>query len=220
LAQASLIKWIRFSSVFRFVGPASKFPLHVVRINSARFVKSAKQPNDFPRDQRPEIAFCGRSNIGKSSLLNALTNSRGLARTSSSPGRTQLLNFFLVNDAIYFVDLPGYGYAKVSKSIRDTWGTMIEGYLQDRKELKLTVMLVDSRFPPTDSDVTMKQWLDYNGIPSAVVLTKVDKISRNELTKALRTGAETLNTKEIFAFSAITGHGKEKILNTIREAIQ
>ena len=131
-----------------------------------------------------------------------------------------MLNFFLVNDAAYFVDLPGYGYAKVSKSIRDTWGEMIEGYLRDRKELKLTLMLVDARFAPTESDVAMKQWLDHNGIPNAVILTKVDKISRNELTGALRTGAETLKTKEIFAFSAITGHGREKILNRIREAIQ
>lgn len=191
-----------------------------MRINSAQFVKSAKQSNDFPHDHRPEVAFCGRSNIGKSSLLNTLTNSRGLARTSSSPGRTQLLNFFLVNNAAYFVDLPGYGYAKVSKSIRDTWGEMIENYLRERQELKLTLMLVDSRFPPTESDVTMKHWLDYNGIPNAIILTKADKISRNALTKALRTGAETLKTKEIFAFSAVTGHGKEKILNRIREAIQ
>jgi GTP-binding protein len=131
-----------------------------------------------------------------------------------------MLNFFLVNGSSYFVDLPGYGYAKVSKSIRDAWGPMIESYLKDRKELKLTLMLVDSRFPPTESDITMKEWLDYNGIANAVILTKIDKISRNELTKALRTGAETLKTKEIFAFSAITGHGKEKILNRIREAIQ
>ena len=191
-----------------------------MRITSAQFVTSAKQPNDFPRDRRPEIAFCGRSNIGKSSLLNALTNSRGLARTSSSPGRTQMLNFFLVNENAYFVDLPGYGYAKVSKSIRETWGEMITQYLRERKQLRLTLMLVDSRFPPTESDIMMKQWLDFHGIPNAVILTKVDKISRNELTKALRTGAEILNTKEIFAFSAVTGFGKEKILTRIREAIQ
>jgi GTP-binding protein len=191
-----------------------------VRISSARFVKSAKQPNDFPRDQRPEIAFCGRSNIGKSSLLNVLTNSRGLARTSSSPGRTQMLNFFLVNDNAYFVDLPGYGYAKVSKSIRESFGEMIENYLLNREQLRLILMLVDSRFPPTESDVIMKHWLDYNGIPSAIILTKIDKISRNELTKALRISAETLNTKETFAFSAVTGYGKEQILNKIRGAIQ
>jgi GTP-binding protein len=190
-----------------------------VRTSSARFVKSAKQANDFPRDQRPEIAFCGRSNSGKSSLLNALTNSHGLARTSSSPGRTQLINFFLVDGETYYVDLPGYGYAKVPKGIRDTWGEMVEGYLQNREPLKLAIMLVDSRIPPTDSDHAMKEWLDHFGIPNLVVLTKSDKISRNELTKAQRTCAETLQTKEIIAFSAITGFGKDAILKKIRDAI-
>jgi GTP-binding protein len=190
-----------------------------VRISSARFVKSAKQANDFPKDRKPEIAFCGRSNSGKSSLLNALTNSHGLARTSSSPGRTQLINFFLVDEQTYYVDLPGYGYAKVPKGIRDTWGEMIEGYLRNREPLKLAIMLVDSRIPPTDSDQTMKGWLDHFGIPNLIVLTKSDKISRNELTKALKIGAETLQTKEIIAFSAITGFGKEEVLKKIRDAI-
>ena len=190
-----------------------------MRISSARFVKSAKQANDFPKDRKPEIAFCGRSNSGKSSLLNALTNSQGLARTSSSPGRTQLINFFLVDGQTYYVDLPGYGYAKVPKGIRDTWGEMVEGYLRNREPLKLAIMLVDSRIPPTDSDRTMKEWLGHFGIPNLVVLTKSDKISRNELTKALRICAETLQTKEIIAFSAITDFGKEAVLKKIRDAI-
>jgi len=190
-----------------------------VRISSARFVKSAKLANDFPKDRKPEIAFCGRSNSGKSSLLNALTNSHGLARTSSSPGRTQLINFFLVDGQTYYVDLPGYGYAKVPKGIRDAWGEMIESYLRNREPLKLAIMLVDSRIPPTDSDQMMKQWLDHFGIPNLVVLTKSDKISRNELTKALRTCAQTLQTKEIIAFSAITGFGKDEVLKKIRDAI-
>ena len=190
-----------------------------MRISSARFVKSAKQANDFPKDRKPEIAFCGRSNSGKSSLLNALTNSQGLARTSSSPGRTQLINFFLVDGLTYYVDLPGYGYAKVPKGIRDTWGEMIESYLRNREPLKLAIMLVDSRIPPTDSDQTMKEWLDHFGIPNLVVLTKSDKISRNELTKALRICAQTLQTKEIIAFSAITGFGKDAVLKKIRDAI-
>lgn len=190
-----------------------------MRISSARFVKSAKQANDFPKDRKPEIAFCGRSNSGKSSLLNALTNSQGLARTSASPGRTQLINFFLVDGQTYYVDLPGYGYAKVPRGIRDTWGEMIEGYLRNREPLKLAIMLVDSRIPPTDSDQTMKGWLDHFGIPNLIVLTKSDKISRNELTKALKISAETLQTKEIIAFSAITGFGKDAVLKKIRDAI-
>jgi GTP-binding protein len=193
-----------------------------VKINAARFVKSAKKPDDFPRDQRPEIAFCGRSNIGKSTLLNTLTNVQGLARTSSSPGRTQTINFFAidaVDGPMYFVDLPGYGYAKVPKAVKEGWGAMIEGYLRNRKELKLAVMLVDSRMPPTESDEKMKQWLDHYRIPNIVVLTKTDKISRNQLHQALRTGADTLNTKEIIPFSAVTGSGKDEILKRIRTAI-
>jgi GTP-binding protein len=190
-----------------------------VKISSARFVKSATRPDDFPRDQRPEIAFCGRSNIGKSSLLNTLTNTHGLARTSSSPGRTQTINFFLIDDRMYFVDLPGYGYAKVPKAVKENFGAMIESYLGHRKQLKLALMLVDSRMPPTDSDMMMKQWLDHHGISNAVVLTKTDKISRNQLNQALRTSAQTLRTKEIIPFSAVTGSGKDKLLTRIRAAI-
>ena len=163
--------------------------------------------------------FCGRSNIGKSSLLNALTNSRGLARTSSTPGRTQTINFFLVDERIYFVDLPGYGFAKVSKSERDSWKGLIESYLAGRKELKLALMLVDCRIPPTESDRMLKEWLDYHGIPNAVVLMKADKLSRNKLNQALRSSAELLGTKETIAFSAITGLGKDAVLSRIREAI-
>ena len=116
------------------------------------------------------------------------------------------------------MDLPGYGYAKVSREVRETWGEMIEGYLRNREQLKLAVMLIDCRIPPTDSDLMMKEWLDHYRIPSAVVLTKTDKISRNLLTKALRTGADMLKTKEIIAFSAVTNLGKDAILNRIRQA--
>jgi GTP-binding protein len=190
-----------------------------VKISSARFVKSAQQPDDFPRDQRPDIAFCGRSNIGKSSLLNTLTNSRGLARTSSTPGRTQTINFFLINERLYFVDLPGYGFAKVAKDVRKHWGPMIESYLANRSQLRLTLMLVDSRMPPTESDVLMKNWLDHYKIPNAVVLTKTDKISRSQLQKALQTSAKTLNTKEIIPFSAVTLLGRDHILSKVAAAI-
>jgi GTP-binding protein len=147
-----------------------------------------------------------------------LAETHGLARTSSSPGRTQTVNFFLINERIYFVDLPGYGYAKVPKAVKQGWGPMVERYLQDREQLKLVVMLVDSRMPPRDSDVIMKQWLDHHRIPNKVVLTKADKLSSNQLVQALRGGAETLNTKEIIAFSAVTGAGKDKILAGIGAA--
>jgi len=120
---------------------------------------------------------------------------------------------------MYFVDLPGYGYAKVSKAVKETWGAMIEGYLQQREQLKLAVLLVDSRIPPTDSDGMMKHWLDHHAVPNAVVLTKTDKISRNQLQRALRTGAQILNTKELIPFSAVTGDGKDLLLARIRAAI-
>ena len=119
---------------------------------------------------------------------------------------------------MYFVDLPGYGYAKVSKKVREGWGPMIEDYLRNREQLELAVMLVDSRMAPTDSDVTMKKWLDYRRIPNTVVLTKTDKISGNQLHQALRQGAQTLNTKEIIAFSAVTGAGKDELLARISAA--
>jgi GTP-binding protein len=190
-----------------------------VKISSARFVKSATRREEFPRDLRPEIAFCGRSNIGKSSLLNTLTNARGLARTSSTPGRTQTVNFFLIDERMYFVDLPGYGYAKAPRAVKETFGGMIESYLLDREQLKLAVILVDCRMPPTISDTMMKQWMDHHHIPNAVVLTKTDKISRNQLNQALHKSVQRLNTKEIVPFSAVTGSGKDELLTRIRAAI-
>jgi GTP-binding protein len=130
-----------------------------------------------------------------------------------------MINFFLVNDRLYFVDLPGYGYAKVAKEVRRNWGPMIEDYLQNRPQLKLTVMLVDARMEPTDLDVLMKQWLDHCRIPNIVVLTKTDKISRNQLQQALRRGATKLNTKEILPFSAVTSLGKDQVLDRIQTAL-
>ena len=121
---------------------------------------------------------------------------------------------------MYFVDLPGYGYAKISKSVKEGWKEMIEGYFQGSEQLKLVVMLVDSRMPPTESDSLMKEWFDHHRIPNTVVLTKADKISRNQLTQALKKGAQTLNTKEIIAFSAVTGIGKDQILDRIHAAVE
>jgi GTP-binding protein len=130
-----------------------------------------------------------------------------------------LINFFLVKERIYFVDLPGYGFAKVPKAVKDTWGRMIEDYLVNRGQLKLAFLLVDCRRPPADSDVTMKNWMDYHRIPNAIILTKADKISRNQLKQALQTSAAKLNTKEITAFSAVTALGKEEILRRVEAAI-
>lgn len=188
-------------------------------MGSACFVKSATKPDDFPKDRRPEVVFCGRSNVGKSSLLNTLTETHGLARTSSSPGRTQTINFFLVDDRIYFVDIPGYGYARAPAAIRSGFPRMVEGYLSGREDLKLAILLVDSRHKPMESDLQMKSWLDFHHIPTAVILTKADKINRSELNRALRRSAAEFNTEDVLPFSAVTRLGKKEILQRIREAV-
>ena len=190
-----------------------------MKVSSARFVKSAFKPADFPRDQLREIAFIGRSNVGKSRLLNTLASLKGLARISSSPGRTQAINFFLIDDRVYFVDLPGYGYAKVPKQVRDQWRPMVESYLNERPQLRLVLLLVDSRIPPTASDVLMKEWLDHYGIDHVVILTKADKLSRNKLNRAVQTAREALGSEELIPFSAVTGLGKNAVLNRIQTTI-
>jgi GTP-binding protein len=190
-----------------------------VRVSSARFIKSARKRADFPRDQLQEIAFIGRSNVGKSRLLNAVANLGGLARISRSPGRTQIINFYSINDRLYFVDLPGYGYAKVPKKVQSSWKHMVEGYLRDRVQLRLALLLVDCRIAPTPDDVLMKEWLDYYNIDNAVVLTKADKISRNRLLQSVKGAKDTLGTDELIPFSAVTGLGRNSILKRIQTAV-
>src|SRR4030095_15281207 len=143
-----------------------------MKIVSAEFVKSAFQEADWPNDPRPEIAFLGRSNVGKSSLINSLLGTKGLARTSSTPGRTQLINFFLINETFYFVDLPGYGYARVPVEIKQEWGPMVEKYLATRKNLVLSIAITDSRHTPTKLDLMMKEWLEARQKPFIIVATK------------------------------------------------
>ena len=186
-----------------------------MKVSSARFIKSTQKPADFPRDQLQEIALIGRSNVGKSSLLNALANLGKLARISRSPGRTQTINFYSINDNLYFVDLPGYGYAKVPKQIQATWRNMVEGYLQDRPQLKLALLLVDCRIPPTQDDILMKEWLDHYQIENAVILTKSDKLSRSQLIQSVKRAETTLGTEGLIPFSTVTRLGKKETLNKI-----
>lgn len=190
-----------------------------MKITSATFVKSATSPEHYPRDGRPEIAFMGRSNVGKSSLINSLLGVRGLARTSSTPGRTQLINFFSINDAISFVDLPGYGYARVPRDVKKHWGPMVEKYLATRPNLVLSILITDSRHEPTDLDLLMKEWLEARGKPFIIVATKADKLSSNQLRASLSRASAVLGSNELVAYSAVTGRGAARIWKEITTRI-
>jgi len=177
----------------------------------------------FPKENVPEIAFVGRSNVGKSSLINSLVLRRDLVKTSSTPGKTQVVNFFKINNAFNFVDLPGYGYAKAPKEIREKWGPMIEGYLSNRKELKAVVFILDIRHLPTGDDKKMKEWLDYYKIPVIYAATKADKIKPREIEYQIEKIKETLDLQEettILTFSAKTRMGREALWKRINGFIK
>ncbi len=157
-----------------------------MKILSAEFVVSAPGPKQFPVDRRPQIAFAGRSNVGKSSIINALLHRKGLVKTSQTPGKTQLINFFIINGDFYFVDLPGYGYARVPHSVIDTWAPMIEGYLKGSSALRAVVVLLDSRREPDERDMRLIEWLRQYDIPAIFALTKADKLNRQEAVRAQR----------------------------------
>lgn len=191
-----------------------------MKITSAEFTKSAFNESHWTTDGLPEIAFLGRSNVGKSSLLNSLLQKKGLARTSNTPGRTQSINFFLVNEKFYFVDLPGYGYARVSKTMRADWGKMAEEYLSQRQELVLAIHLIDSRHKPTELDRNLHDWLVYHGKNHIVVATKADKLSNNKLKKSLDETESILPESKIIAYSSTTGKGKVSLWQEIAAALE
>lgn len=191
-----------------------------MRITSAIFVKSAFKETDWPRDKKPEIAFLGRSNVGKSSFINSLLGVRGLARTSSTPGRTQSLNFFLINEQFWFVDLPGYGYARAPKSAKAEWGAAANDYLSRRDQLALSVHLIDARHEPTARDLQLHEWLTHHDKPFVVVATKADKLSRNELTRNLSRAKKILGPADILPYSAVTAGGREEVWRRIVQAIK
>ena len=190
-----------------------------MKISSAEFVKSAFSRKDWPNDGRVEIAFLGRSNVGKSSLLNSLLQRRSLARTSNTPGRTQSINYFLINDKFYFVDLPGYGFAKVSKTMRADWGAMAEDYLSERAELALCIQLIDSRHEPTKLDLQLNEWLVFHQREHLVVATKSDKLSANELTKHLRKIEKDLAGSKVLPYSSQTGKGRDAVWAAIERSM-
>jgi len=191
-----------------------------MKITSAEFVRSAFTREHWVNDERPEIAFLGRSNVGKSSLLNSLLGRKGLARTSNTPGHTQSINYFLVNDKFYFVDLPGYGYAKVSKSMRKDWGVMARDYLSDRPNLVLFIQLIDSRHSPTELDLQLNGWLMVNEKPHLIVATKSDKLSSNQLQKQLKELKKELPESKVLAYSASTGKGRDDLWSEIMSAVE
>lgn len=172
----------------------------------------------LPENTLPEVAFAGKSNVGKSSLINALMNRKSLARTSSQPGKTQTINFYNINEALYFVDLPGYGYAKVSKEIKAKWGKMIERYLRTSMQLRLVFLLIDIRHEPSTNDVQMYDWIVQNGFYPIIIATKKDKINRSQLAKHLKMIKTTLKVAEgtpIVPFSAQTKDGRDEIWELI-----
>ncbi len=176
----------------------------------------------LPDNEFPEIAFAGKSNVGKSSLINGLLNRKALARTSSSPGKTQTINFYNINKSLYFVDLPGYGYAKVSQEIRAKWGKMIERYLHTSKQLKTVFLLIDIRHAPGENDKTMYNWIIENGYEPVIIATKLDKIKRSQKDKNIKIIKDSLKIvpgTKIIPFSAVTKQGKEEIWELIQEAI-
>ncbi|WP_027092075.1 ribosome biogenesis GTP-binding protein YihA/YsxC [Cohnella thermotolerans] len=192
-----------------------------MKIKSSEFVISAVGPKQYPDEGLPEVALAGRSNVGKSSLINRMLLRKNLARTSSQPGKTQQLNYYRINNELFFVDVPGYGYAKVSRTEREAWGRMIEHYLRHREPLRLVILLVDLRHPPSALDVSMYEWLSHYGIPLCVVATKADKLGKSQLPKHAKQVRETLGMPKdqpLVLFSSETGMGRDELWSIIEQA--
>jgi GTP-binding protein len=197
----------------------------LIKIKNSDFVISAVKREQYPITGLPEVAFVGRSNVGKSSIINAITNRKKLAKVSQTPGKTRLINFFIINgDEFYLVDLPGYGYAKVSKTEKASWGKTIETYLNGRDELKRVVLLVDSRHKPTADDIQMHEWIKFYGYDEVVIATKSDKLSNNDLRKSEKVIRDTLKlTKDdkLYFFSSVNKKGKDELIdNLFRDIIE
>ena len=189
-----------------------------MKVTKSDIVISAVKPEQYPSGGLPEIALAGRSNVGKSSFINSLIKRKNLARTSSKPGKTQTLNFYIINDMLHFVDVPGYGFAKVSKTEREAWGRMIETYITMREELKAVVQIVDLRHKPSADDVNMYEFLKYYGVPVIIIATKADKIPKGKWEKHAKVVKQTLDidpSDELILFSSETKKGKDEAWNAI-----
>ena len=189
-----------------------------MKITNVEFVTSAVRRSQYPVDKKDEFLLVGRSNVGKSSFINTLVNRKNLARISAIPGKTQTLNFYLINESFYLVDVPGYGFAKVSKGLKNKFGLIIEDYLKERDNLKMVFMLIDFRHKPTNDDVMMYDYLKYYNIPVTIIATKSDKVSKNSYDKNKRIIKDTLKLVEsdnLILFSTVTKEGKQDIYGTI-----
>ena len=194
----------------------------MMKINSAKFVTSVVRRSQYPNDKKCEFLLVGRSNVGKSSFINKIVNRKNIARTSALPGKTQTLNFYLINDLFYLVDVPGYGFAKVSKKLKNKFGMIIEDYLKERDNLKMVFMLVDFRHKPTDDDVLMYNYLKYYNIPVTIIATKSDKVSKNSYDKNKKIIKDTLKMIDndcLILFSAVNNDGRSDVHNKILEII-
>ena len=193
-----------------------------LNFNKAEFVLSAANSKSFVRDGRPQVTFAGRSNVGKSSVINRILNRKNFARVGATPGKTTQINYFRIDDKIYFTDLPGYGYAKVSQAERDRWGQLMESYFAEPGLISLGVLIVDARHKPTADDVTMCQWFKDTGCPLVVVANKLDKLKKSEIEPNLATIRETLELTEqdvLIPFSAEKGTGKTELLSAIEKGL-
>jgi GTP-binding protein len=190
-----------------------------MKIKSAEFIDSIYDLRTLPKSVLPEFVFVGRSNVGKSSLVNAICNKKRLAKIGSVPGKTRQLNYFLINEEFYLVDLPGYGYAKVPEQIRAGWKKLVEDYISERQNVSMVFVLIDARHEPTYLDELMVSWLEYYEISYAIILTKADKISKNKMDKQIYRSAKIVNNENLcldyIPFSIITGEGKSDIMSII-----
>src|SRR2546421_1092459 len=191
-----------------------------MKSNRAEFIKSAFDEADWPRDAKPEIAFLGRSNVGKSSLINSLLGVRGLARTSSTPGRTQVLNFFLINRQFRVVDLPGYGYARAPRAVRAEWSSAAEEYLAKREQLVLSIHIVDSRHEPSKQDLQLNEWLVHPHKPNLILPTKSGKLSQNELSRNIKRAARAFKSDNLLIYSATKREGRERLWSAIEKSLK
>ena len=193
-----------------------------VKILDVKLTISALRVSQFPEDNKNEFLLVGRSNVGKSSFINTIIGRKNFARTSSKPGKTQTLNFYLINDYFYLVDAPGYGFARVNKQLKDKFGLIMENYLEDRKNLKMVFMLIDFRHKPTDDDIMMYNYLKHYNIPVTLICTKVDKVSKNSHEKQISLITKTLDIRkeDLILFSSVTKMGRQEVHDKLVENLE